>query len=406
MALDQEGFRWRNDDGAEGAGSPEGASWKAAQDTNITLALDTPARLRVLVNHASGAAPGASKYRLEYRRVESPTPSWSEVEPRGSPDSTGRVRLALSSNITAGGADTTAILLAPAGSPKSFTAGRIWDDESGQDSITIGADQYTELEFCIEAVSANGAQASDVYEFRVTRAFAGTTDPSFANVELLLVNESGKSDGNTSFSDQSSNGFAITVSGQAQWDTGVTPPSAQTAWGLFDGSDYLRVEHNEALCIGAGDFTIEIFCQTTDSDFGTLVTHGEDSSDASWQLYKLANESLRFWSSTVGNVGDITDTQILTMTPGTVYYIYVKRSGTTLSAGYGTTPGGATTEAFSLTRAQTFFGQGSPSAGPLILGSHRANPAEGFNGNIGGFRLTIGVARDTSVVPTLPFPNQ
>ena len=42
--IEQEGFRFRNDDGSESA-----ATWKANQDTNITLAADTAFRLRFLL---------------------------------------------------------------------------------------------------------------------------------------------------------------------------------------------------------------------------------------------------------------------------------------------------------------------------------------------------------------------
>ena len=44
FSIEQEGFRFRNDDGSESA-----ATWKANQDTNITLAADTAFRLRCLL---------------------------------------------------------------------------------------------------------------------------------------------------------------------------------------------------------------------------------------------------------------------------------------------------------------------------------------------------------------------
>lgn len=49
--LDQYGFRFRNDDGTEAT-----ATWKAAQDTTITLAEDEAARLRVLINSSGDVA--------------------------------------------------------------------------------------------------------------------------------------------------------------------------------------------------------------------------------------------------------------------------------------------------------------------------------------------------------------
>lgn len=76
LLLDQEGFRFRNDDGSESA-----ATWKANQDTNITLAADTAARLRMLVN-ATGD-PASKNYQLEYRHKPSGGSfgSWKKVIP-------------------------------------------------------------------------------------------------------------------------------------------------------------------------------------------------------------------------------------------------------------------------------------------------------------------------------------
>lgn len=59
-SLEQEGFRFRDDDGNE-----TGASWLAVQDTNITRAKQTTTRLRVLVNATND--PGGIQYQLEYR---------------------------------------------------------------------------------------------------------------------------------------------------------------------------------------------------------------------------------------------------------------------------------------------------------------------------------------------------
>jgi hypothetical protein len=59
-SIEQEGFRFRNDDGSEAA-----ATWKANQDVNITLAADTAARIRMLLN-ATGD-PASIGAQLEYR---------------------------------------------------------------------------------------------------------------------------------------------------------------------------------------------------------------------------------------------------------------------------------------------------------------------------------------------------
>lgn len=74
--------------------------------------------------------------------------------------------VATSANIAAGGEATTARLTAPSGKTTAdFVAGRRWDDENGADSIDVTTDDYTEVEWCLQAQSpaANG----DYFDFRV-----------------------------------------------------------------------------------------------------------------------------------------------------------------------------------------------------------------------------------------------
>ena len=59
-SIELEGFRFRNDDGSEAT-----ATWKANQDTNITLAADTAFRLREILN-ATGD-PASMGAQAEYR---------------------------------------------------------------------------------------------------------------------------------------------------------------------------------------------------------------------------------------------------------------------------------------------------------------------------------------------------
>lgn len=60
--IDQEGFRFRNDNGTETT-----ATWLAAQDTNITQPKSTNTRLRVLLNTTLDRS--SEDYQLEYREV-------------------------------------------------------------------------------------------------------------------------------------------------------------------------------------------------------------------------------------------------------------------------------------------------------------------------------------------------
>jgi hypothetical protein len=69
--LEQEGFRFRNDDGSEST-----ATWRQAQDTNDSVAVSTTLRLRMLLNATGNPDPG--QYKLQYRKVGDDT--WMDVQ--------------------------------------------------------------------------------------------------------------------------------------------------------------------------------------------------------------------------------------------------------------------------------------------------------------------------------------
>jgi hypothetical protein len=76
------------------------------------------------------------------------------------------IYIATSANVTAGGEATTAQLTAPSGKTTSdFDAGRMWDNENGTDTVSISDDDYTEVEWSLQAQSP--AADGDIYQFRV-----------------------------------------------------------------------------------------------------------------------------------------------------------------------------------------------------------------------------------------------
>jgi len=161
-SFEQEGFRFRADDGSETT-----ATWLASQDTNITRAESSLARLRILVN-ATGD-PSTKRFGLYYKKTTDGT--WLKMPNTG----TDAFTLSPSSNIAASGASTTAQLTAPSGKTTSdFVTGRIQDDENPSDTIDVTTDDYTELEWAIIANAA--AVDSGIYEFRVYIYQAGYTD--------------------------------------------------------------------------------------------------------------------------------------------------------------------------------------------------------------------------------------
>jgi hypothetical protein len=151
--IEQEGFRWRSDDGSETT-----ATWLANQDTNITRAESLNTRLRILLN-ATGN-PDTRRYYLYYKLSTDGT--YIPVPTSG----TDAITLSASSNITASGEATTALLTAPSGKTTSdFVTGRMQDDENPADTIDITTDDYTELEWSLIANAA--ASDGGTYQFRV-----------------------------------------------------------------------------------------------------------------------------------------------------------------------------------------------------------------------------------------------
>jgi len=70
--LEQEGFRFRNDDGSETT-----ATWRQAQDADDSVSPSTVVRLRVLVNGTND--PAAENFRIEYKRSTDPNSAFRKI---------------------------------------------------------------------------------------------------------------------------------------------------------------------------------------------------------------------------------------------------------------------------------------------------------------------------------------
>lgn len=140
-------------------------------------AITAPASGTTTVNNATGGGVGlcVSSRNAAVTDSESiaavtatiASDSWATVAfVVRAPTTVNELYVSPSANIAAGGEATTARLTAPSGkSGTDFVAGRRWDDENGADSIDIAVDDYTEVEWCLQAQSpaANG----DFFDFRV-----------------------------------------------------------------------------------------------------------------------------------------------------------------------------------------------------------------------------------------------
>ena len=175
----QFGYRWRNDDGNETTGSS-----LASENTAGIIATNTNVRVRFSIKNTGGSE--SYSYRLEYTTAPGgvcSNTSWTTV-----PDvpTTEAFDMVSTANYTDQAASTNAasgpgVLTDPGGS--SFTAGKLVESTSNTaSSVTVGQNQFTELEY---ALQANSNASQPTYCFRVTNV--GAVLDSYSQYALLNV---------------------------------------------------------------------------------------------------------------------------------------------------------------------------------------------------------------------------
>jgi len=146
---------------------------------------------------------------------------------------------------------------------------------------------------------------------------------------VVLIN-SGAADGNTSFTDSSSNGISITADGNVHHESDVAKFSTSSIY--FDGNgDSLTLADNSAYDFGSNDFTIEMWIYPTDlNDYDGLVAFGSGTSQMTMWLRQDGN--IRF-ANIQGSGTDIDSTFGNTfMVENEWNHIAVTRTSNTLRA--------------------------------------------------------------------------
>lgn len=233
---------------------------------------------------------------------------------------------------------------------------------------------------------------------------APTTDPYFSNVQLLL-NFQGANN-STSFTDLSNNNYSITVGGNAKIST------AQSAFGtssaLSDGSgDYLKVVGNSNLQLANKTFTLEFLLYPTTpigvypsifDSRNTLAAKGyaiyiDHTDNRVHALFGDSNTSS--WNLEFNSVDAIS-------TSSFIYYAITKEPNSTNPATHSDWKfyvGGVLKN--SRLNILNFVVDDDTE---LYISGYRINNGN-FNGYNGGVRLTTGVVRNVSAIPSAPFPT-
>jgi len=222
-------------------------------------------------------------------------------------------------------------------------------------------------------------------------------DSSYSKVSLLL--HCNGTNGSTTFTDNSVSPKTITVNGDAQLTT--NSPKFGTASALFDGTgDYLAVT-DSALDLGAGDFTVECFINTSSlaayQGFFFNGTFGVSTNRI--QLVLTTAGAIDFFAQDAGAGSFQLTSSASSIAINTWYHIAVTRSG---SNGYLFINGSVAASATS-----TFTV--NPAAGSTQhIGYSRFSGADTyFTGKIDECRITKGLARYTATftAPVEEFPN-
>ena len=166
--VDQLRYRWRNDDGAEDAGT-------ALVDENTLysgLEKNTNIRLRFQVKNTGGGAATSYNYRLEWAaRVGASCDTDESYAAVPDTATTEHFEMTLTGNYTDQTNSTNVttgagVLTNPSG---TFVAGKLVEETSNQtNAITLTNEQYTEVEY--NFIANNNATDSGNYCFRLTNA--------------------------------------------------------------------------------------------------------------------------------------------------------------------------------------------------------------------------------------------
>lgn len=222
-----------------------------------------------------------------------------------------------------------------------------------------------------------------------TRSSGGEGDQHFENV-VLLLHMDGINGGNT-FADSSLSQKTVSSAGGAAIST------AKSKWGgaslLLDGSgDYLSVQGHDDFVFGTGDFTVEMWVNTTTTSEKVLVDQFSNSSPHVWQ-FSIKNGTLNWFSSgAYALVGSIP------VNTGAWRHVAATRSAGTLRLFVDGTLDGAVAHGTNYT-TKSVLGIGAQVAS--------RNAVYDLPGNIDDLRITKGVCRYTAnfTPPTTPFQD-
>jgi hypothetical protein len=179
--------------------------------------------------------------------------------------------------------------------------------------------------------------------------------------------------------------------------------TTQSKWGggsiSFDGTSNtgLKAPAGNLFTFGSGAFTVEFWVRFNSVAADQAVLNVTGTTNV-LTFYVLSTGSLNYYLSSNGSSYDIASgVSVGSISTGQWYRVALVRSGNTFTPYLNTTAGTTSTSSSALA---------TPSSGTFLhLGMSTAGTSN-FNGYIDDVRVTRGVARDMTVLPTAPFPVQ
>ena len=220
-------------------------------------------------------------------------------------------------------------------------------------------------------------------------------DPYWLNVSLLLPFNG--TNGSTTFTDASSNAFVGSGNGNAQIST--TDPKFGTGCLLLDGTgDFIDYAHNSAFSID-NVFTIEAWVRfssfnagDTDTILSKWANAGSLANDE-FILYYSVNKLFFDFRDNNGSTYHSVSSSVVSLSTGIYYYFAVSRNGSSWTFNVN----GTTSTATNSSAIRNTGGYA------MMVGRIGGYTLYDLNGRIDELRLTKGVARDISSVPTAAF---
>ncbi len=176
----QQHYRWRNDDGTETT-----ATWAASEDTTLTdVAKETLYRLRFGVSNEGGGTSGPITYQLQVAKTATCSSGTYTAVPT---DTSGDWQI-VDSLFLVDGVATTNVSGGLTDEATTFVAGEVKDTGNTTGSITLAGDEFTEIEFAIQATT--NATDNGNYCFRLYDTTNGVALDTYTNyAEAVVVPE-------------------------------------------------------------------------------------------------------------------------------------------------------------------------------------------------------------------------